>query len=299
MDKEEGGADQTSPTQVHNSCAQSSSPTHEDGTPPPKLEWGGVDLILAAKEVLRFLDILDARKDLGELETLRQVKVQYIKFLNLVHKYPSEFLVPPFEVEAFWQTHLIRPDMYEADCNYLFGELIPHRIETCRERAEEGRGRARELWELAYSEDESANTTPLPEELEEKVKHLRVKEEDVIEDRQWYPYFKMYTYNVTDWDTYLPASRQNYLTFLYMCATDNGEFGFMEPTYAMDLIWHCHMFHPNLYVQHSKILANRLLVHVPWPKVCTVEEMYAGLDRMDQRWKQQFGRSMHDLTQTN
>jgi len=96
----------------------------------------------------------------------------------------------------------------------------------------------------------------------------------------------------------------------------------MEPTYAMDLFWHTHMFHPIEYNACCEGMSGFLIVHgttslpfpsfpptpstilqfllvhkkEPWPKSMTVEQMFIGQEKFDERWQKRFGESIHDYT---
>jgi len=148
-----------------------------------------------------------------------------------------------------------------------------------------------------YHEPESTDVLQmhLPSELEDKLPHLQIKEDDIIEDRNWLGYYKVYTKYIINWDTFLDRSFSGYKRFFEVCALDRGQNGVLEPTYAMDLFWHCHMFHPLEYNDLCVKHASRLIVHIPWPKDMTVNEMFDNLDHMDERWQQQFGESMHAI----
>ncbi|CAF4090598.1 unnamed protein product [Rotaria sordida] len=37
-------------------------------------------------------------------------------------------LVPTLDIEIVWQTHLFRPEIYQADCIRLFRRIIDHKL---------------------------------------------------------------------------------------------------------------------------------------------------------------------------
>ena len=45
---------------------------------------------------------------------------RYYSFMQLKAKYPDLQLIPTFDIELVWQSHLIRPSMYAADLERLF-----------------------------------------------------------------------------------------------------------------------------------------------------------------------------------
>jgi len=256
------------------------------------------DFVAAANEVYMGLNRVDARAELGDKDFLRFVKIKYLKFLNLVHKNPEVHMVAPDDVEAFWETHLIRPEMYRRDCVRLFGEVIPHHIETKPCMRAKGLENSKMLWGTVYDECwEDLEHMVLPEELKEKAEMMEVTIDDVIEDRQWIGFYKVYTSNVRDWDEFLNRSVVAYKRFLGLCAEDLSHPEAMEPTYAMDLCWHTHMFHPIEYHECCERLSGFLIVHEPWPKSMTVEQMFEGQAKFDERWQERFGgESIHDYT---
>jgi len=240
---------------------------------------------------------VDARQELGDPEYLKKVRVKYLKFLKLKSKYSDVHMVAPDEVEAFWETHLIRPEMYRKDCMKLFGEVIDHHIEAMPCMRDKGIANAKMLWGMEYDECwDDLDNMKLPDDLKDKADQIEVTIEDVIADRAWIGYYKIYTSNVTDWDDFLKRSVWGYKRFLGLCGEDLTHPEAMEPTYAMDLCWHTHMFHPLEYNACCEGLSGFLIVHEPWPKSMTVEEMFVGQEKFDERWKKRFGESIHDYT---
>jgi hypothetical protein len=41
---------------------------------------------------------------------------------------PNILLIPTLDIEMIWQTHLLRPEIYENDCLRLFGRVIDHSL---------------------------------------------------------------------------------------------------------------------------------------------------------------------------
>ena len=41
---------------------------------------------------------------------------------------PNILLIPTLDIEIVWQTHLLRPEMYKADCIRLFRQVIDHSL---------------------------------------------------------------------------------------------------------------------------------------------------------------------------
>jgi hypothetical protein len=55
---------------------------------------------------------------------------RYIQFMKLKAKYPEAYLVPTHDIEIVWQSHMLRPSLYESDCTSVFGAkyIIPHKL---------------------------------------------------------------------------------------------------------------------------------------------------------------------------
>ncbi|CAF4141547.1 unnamed protein product, partial [Rotaria sordida] len=50
------------------------------------------------------------------------------KFQNKWLLYPTKFLIPTIDIEIVWQTHLLRPLIYQDDCLRLFHQIIDHSL---------------------------------------------------------------------------------------------------------------------------------------------------------------------------
>jgi hypothetical protein len=49
--------------------------------------------------------------------------------MQLKASHPSNILlIPTLDIEIVWQTHLLRPEMYQADCLRLFRRVIDHSL---------------------------------------------------------------------------------------------------------------------------------------------------------------------------
>ena len=98
---------------------------------------------------------------------------KYLKWMWIKKQHPDEFILPDVEVEATWQSHLIRNDYYREDCIHMFGDVIPHHIELDEEKIKQGRQRTKELWQQTYNEKEEDalldTRTPLPHAVARKL----------------------------------------------------------------------------------------------------------------------------------
>ncbi|CAF1377810.1 unnamed protein product [Adineta ricciae] len=60
---------------------------------------------------------------------LKQMIQRYYRFMQLKAYHPTNtLLIPTLDIEIIWQTHLLRPEMYEKDCIRLFRRVIDHSL---------------------------------------------------------------------------------------------------------------------------------------------------------------------------
>lgn len=61
-----------------------------------------------------------------EKDFLKELGLQYKRFLLLCQKYPNEFLVPTKGIDLIWHTHILFTKQYHEDCNKIFGKYLHH-----------------------------------------------------------------------------------------------------------------------------------------------------------------------------
>jgi hypothetical protein len=60
---------------------------------------------------------------------LKQMITRYYRFMQLKAFHPPNvLLIPTLDIEIVWQTHLLRPEMYQTDCLRLFRRVIDHSL---------------------------------------------------------------------------------------------------------------------------------------------------------------------------
>ncbi len=60
---------------------------------------------------------------------LKQMIQRYYRFMQLkASNPPNILLIPTLDIEMVWQTHLLRPEMYQNDCLRLFHRIIDHSL---------------------------------------------------------------------------------------------------------------------------------------------------------------------------
>eukprot|EP01083_Nonionella_stella_P076732 209257_1 len=143
-------------------------------------------------------------------------------------------------IKLIWKMHLLHPKIYREDCFKRFGRVI-----TPEDRDLE--------LNLLQSETTPTSTTETKQsrkfsgvDLKKSLflhyafvqKILRIKENDV-NIREW----------IADYKQFMTAIGKNVNTTTII-----------KPTTQTDLIWHCHMLFPNIYLNESLVLANGTFV---------------------------------------
>lgn len=119
--------------------------------------------------------------------------------------------------------------------------------------------------------------------------------EDLVKDGEWYGHFVKE--NGSSYGFYPTAgwyglAAKAYEHFLYFCHIYEGD-EMAHPTYAIDFMWHLHMFHPTLYREGTKRLTGRVLEHIPWPDAHYAE---ANFTRTNDVWQREFGIPIQEET---
>jgi hypothetical protein len=86
-----------------------------------------VDIEKTARELIKLYE--KASKFQQQSDILKQMITRYYRFMQLKAFHPSNILlVPTLDIEIVWQTHLLRPEMYQTDCMRLFHRVIDHSL---------------------------------------------------------------------------------------------------------------------------------------------------------------------------
>mmetsp|Transcript_56923 Transcript_56923/g.133483 ORF Transcript_56923/g.133483 Transcript_56923/m.133483 type:complete len:638 (+) Transcript_56923:268-2181(+) len=59
-------------------------------------------------------------------EFLDAAVLRYVMMLGLMRKHPKSFIVPTYDMDLMWHTHLAFPHFYAADCDKFAGTFIGH-----------------------------------------------------------------------------------------------------------------------------------------------------------------------------
>jgi hypothetical protein len=120
---------------------------------------------------------------------------------------------------------------------------------------------------------------------------FRLTVEDVLKDLEWYKYFTNSCFG-SNWARvtygFIARSAKAYERFLYLaakCPLAIKDGGMIHPTYAIDLIWHTHMLHPQHYRNDCIRWVGRMVEHIPWPD--HYEEN--NFTETNKHWKDEFG----------
>ncbi|CAF1156312.1 unnamed protein product [Rotaria sordida] len=91
-----------------------------------------VDIDKTTRELIKLLEKASEFQDLWEKSSiLKQMIRRYYRFMQLKASLPTNILlIPTLDIEIIWQTHLLRPDMYQADCLRLFRRIIDHSLQV-------------------------------------------------------------------------------------------------------------------------------------------------------------------------
>jgi hypothetical protein len=200
---------------------------------------------------------------------------RYEMFLDLKMKHPDVILIPTFDIELIWCSHMLRPSLYYNDCFSKFGQLVQHKMGmTDYERINRDIAilETKELWEdiykLTYFEKQIENSSfdfdvgLLDENLGflencevhnfdldiNFKKSFSITFGDVMEDRKFYEIVEN-------------AKPESYLEFLELLGRDRNKIGKYSPNYQTDVFWHIHMLHPIEYFHDSMKFFGFLLDH--------------------------------------
>ncbi|CAF0903062.1 unnamed protein product [Rotaria sordida] len=213
------------------------------------------------------------------------------KFQNKWLLYPTKFLIPTIDIEIVWQTHLLRPLIYQDDCLRLFHQIIDHSLlldHTQQSFKEQSFLDTLHLYEKHFHEQYC--TLPLNKisscnsidryqylipiysywdetyfkfssyPLNDYENPFSFSEVDLILDANWINsckifmnqiYFEMYRdfLNINPLksidlnSSVIKGLKKSYERFLYITAkyAPTKQYDLIHPTYAIDIIWHCHM----------------------------------------------------------
>ncbi|PTQ33801.1 hypothetical protein MARPO_0085s0024 [Marchantia polymorpha] len=266
-------------------------PAMEISTGFQKSEWDEAqriqiseDLIMAAKDELRILALVEGTPALKKPEVLQRAIERYLHcWLPLAQTHMnggSKCLEPPLDCAWIWHCHRLNPVQYGKDCRNLFQKLV-HLTPLYLAKSPFGEEKLRaeteretiQLWSetyphepyhfVRYGEDGSEctfSTTSFPPS---KVRYNLL----AAAERQSSFYYQVNRPWMSD-ETYLQEAEKRYRGFLHLIRRaskaaeyNDGPRPFIVPTYDVDLLWHAHQLRPLAYRLDMVKLIGRVLDH--------------------------------------
>ncbi|CAM6085943.1 unnamed protein product [Calypogeia fissa] len=238
-----------------------------DSNSPVSVEWEraqqvkiSVDLIIAAKQELHFLAIVDSTPALKNGWVLLHAVKRYLNcWLPLASKYtPRSVLQPPLDCAWVWHCHKLNPVQYMNDCFQLFGRLVD--VGAPGPNVTNGERLAASIWAKAYPDVPYhfiRRGGQAPGQPQQKFDDLPSKitiDYDLIGamERQtsfYYQVCRPWMYE----DRYLQVALERYRGFLHLIKlakekqAEGSPRPFLVPTYDIDLLWHSHQLCPTAY----------------------------------------------------
>ncbi|CAF1310715.1 unnamed protein product [Rotaria sp. Silwood1] len=222
-----------------------------------------VDIEKTAPELIQLLEKASQfQQQWQQPSIVKHMITRYYRFMQLKASHPSNILlVPTFDIEIVWQTNLLRPAMYQADCLRLFRRVIDHSLLISD-------------IEKFLKDQAFRDTCQLYEQ----------QFGDLITDGKWLDLCKQFMSRALKtahldgyhhiWSSGIDLQpgainrlKKSYERFLYIAAKyplkDGHEF--IRPTYAIDIMWHSHMQEPLNYVADCVRIVGYVIYHSPWP----------------------------------
>eukprot|EP01080_Neovahlkampfia_damariscottae_P009806 gene9806-2131_t len=87
---------------------------------------------------------------------LQNAMIRYDQFLKLKKKFPDSYLVPALDIEIIWISHLLRPHLYQNDCQKIYGKVFDHKLQCSKFEVairNEALIETQNLWKQEYKSD--------------------------------------------------------------------------------------------------------------------------------------------------
>ncbi len=75
---------------------------------------------------------------------------EYLKFTEIIARYPGEFVVPSLKADLIWHAHILSGVQYENDCKAFVGSVIQHRDDYSEDKLKQGEKRTAQLYRKIY-----------------------------------------------------------------------------------------------------------------------------------------------------
>ncbi|KAL9229466.1 hypothetical protein vseg_004929 [Gypsophila vaccaria] len=231
-----------------------------------------LDLIEAAKKMLKFLLTVDQHRFLYEDFALQRAIYRYNAFwLPLLAKHVESPvsegpLVVPLDCEWVWHCHRLNPLRYKMDCLKLFGRFLDNGNVMSTVQAT-SKSATEKVWGQMYPEEpfELDLTRSYPEEaLQTCSQNPKFTTYDLMDAvkrqiRFTYQVSRPHTFD----EIFLREAEARYKGFLHLVrmSEKNGTTLHCVPTYDIDLMWHTHQLHPKCYSVDLIEIVGRVLHH--------------------------------------
>lgn len=220
----------------------------------------GLDLRQAAIYHLDFLQSVEKVPELHGGQVVENAIQRYEKlWLPLAAKYSDHILAAPLDVEWVWHCHLLNPAAYLKDCRRVVGKIVDHRL-LDRERRKQSLQESRVLWRREYPNE--------PFEFDSESNYLHDLDFTSASKitynlaaaitRQKVFYYQVSLPHYKD-ERFLNQAVLRYKKFLHL--KKKHPYTFIVPCYDIDLIWHTHMLHPNIYHHDVITILGHLFNH--------------------------------------
>lgn len=220
----------------------------------------GVDLTKAALYHLYFLREVDSTPILRNDDVLQRALQRYERFwLRLAAKYDKEKLAAPLDIEWMWHCHMLCPNAYDRDCNYLVGKVIDHELVSPGERKQRLL-KSQIKWKELYPHEPFEMSTESGAFVFDHKMFKSSLSYDLIHasKRQAVFFYQVSLLHYTD-SKFLESAVLRYKKFLFL--KKNNPKMFLVPCYDIDLVWHTHQLHPGIYKTNTEKLLGRLFNH--------------------------------------
>eukprot|EP01065_Artemidia_motanka_P035296 TRINITY_DN43213_c0_g1_i1.p1 TRINITY_DN43213_c0_g1~~TRINITY_DN43213_c0_g1_i1.p1 ORF type:complete len:412 (+),score=76.80 TRINITY_DN43213_c0_g1_i1:84-1319(+) len=232
-------------------CAASTVlPSLSSASADPAVEWvpkfKGLDLVSAATSLLTLLEWVDGQVGLYDPRSpflraaVRRYENVWLHFAGAA----GEFALPPPDVEWVWLVHRLAPQVYAADTQKLCGKLVDFPVMSAAQRSaalERGRevwGRSTgERWDPPQTEEEAVVAS---EGLERRCEY------DLLRSASAQAQFVFQTSRPQFRNTkFRQRAVKRYMRFMSLAPRRFERM--IVPAYDVDMMWHSHMQHPQLY----------------------------------------------------
>eukprot|EP01080_Neovahlkampfia_damariscottae_P001779 gene1779-548_t len=244
--------------------------------------------------------------------------IRYEKFMNLKSKYPNILLIPTFDIELVWISHLLRPLIYQKDCMKIYGNIIDRETTMFTEKTfylyHDAADQTSKLWKQTYKTEYGLIDDVMPkyseidstrevkkdtivglkdknmnEKMDPNWKNpFSISLDDLQRDRKWIKNYEQAKY---EFHTSIEGTVNEYEKFMGLIAKypiEQSSEKMYHPSYSIDLFWHSHMALPLNYISFCKEKIGYFIEHKPWPEKIDQE----GHKKIKEIWKEEYGYEM-------